>query len=130
MALGVVSGSFWGPDTPTQASKEFVEQFEKKYHRIPSQYAAQSYDAALLLDSAIAKVNGNVRDKDAFSKALKQADFKSVRGSFKFNNNNFPIQDMHVYEVASDAQGRASLKTIATPLRDHQDAYHQQCALM
>lgn len=129
MALGVVSGSFWGPDTPTQASKEFVEQFEKKYGRIPSQYAAQSYDAALLLDSAIAKVNGNVRDKDAFSKALKQADFKSVRGSFKFNNNNFPIQDMHVYQVALDSQKRVSLKTIGTPLHDHQDAYHQECAL-
>ena len=61
--------------------------------------------------------------------ALKSADFKSVRGSFKFNNNNFPIQDMHVFQVATDAKGRYSLKTIATPLKDHQDAYHGQCPL-
>jgi len=128
-ALGVISGTFWGPDFNNPANKKFVEDFEKKYNRIPSQYAAQSYDAALLLDSAIAKVKGNVADKPAFMAALKAADFKSVRGSFRFNNNNFPIQDQHVFEVAKDAKGRVSLKTIATPLKDHQDAYHTQCAL-
>ena len=128
-ALGVISGTFWGPDFNNPVNRKFVEDFEKKFGRIPSQYAAQSYDAALLLDSAIAKVRGNVGDKKAFQAALKAADFKSVRGNFKFNNNNFPIQDMHVFEVAKDAKGRVSLKTIGTPLKDHQDAYHAQCTL-
>lgn len=128
-ALGVISGSFWGPDFDNPASKQFVAEFEKRYKRIPSQYAAQSYDAALLLDSALAKTKGNVADKDAFRTALKAGDFKSVRGDFKFNHNNYPIQDMHVFEVAKDAQGRVSLKTIATPLKAHPDAYHEQCQM-
>ncbi|MBK7469401.1 MAG: ABC transporter substrate-binding protein [Betaproteobacteria bacterium] len=128
-ALGVISGTFWGPDFNNPASRKFVEDYEKKYNRIPSQYAAQSYDAALLLDSAIGKVKGNVADKKAFMAALKAADFKSVRGNFKFNNNGFPIQDQHIFEVAKDAKGRVSLKTIATPLKDHSDAYHAQCPL-
>ena len=92
-ALGVISGTFWGPDFNNPVNRKFVDDFEKKYNRIPSQYAAQSYDAALLLDSAIGKVKGNVADKKAFMAALKAADFKSVRGNFKFNNNGFPIQD-------------------------------------
>ncbi len=128
-ALGVISGTFWGPDFNNPVSRKFVEDFEKKFNRIPSQYAAQSYDAALLLDSAIGKVKGNLADKKAFQAALKAADFKSVRGNFKFNNNNFPIQDQHIFEVAKDAKGRVSLKTIATPLKDHEDAYHGQCTL-
>jgi len=128
-ALGVISGTFWGPDFSNPVSTKFVEDFEKKFNRIPSQYAAQSYDAALLLDSAIAKVKGNVGDKKAFQAALKAADFKSVRGNFKFNNNNFPIQDMHVFEVVKDAKGRVNLKTIATPLKDHKDAYSTLCTL-
>ena len=128
-ALGVISGTFWGPDFNNPANQKFVDEFEKKYNRIPSQYAAQSYDAALLLDSAIAKVKGNVADKPAFTAALKAADFKSLRGNFKFNNNNFPIQDMYVFEVAKDAKGRVNLKTIASPLKDHQDAYHTQCQM-
>ena len=128
-ALGVISGTFWGPDFNNPANRKFVDDFEKKYNRIPSQYAAQSYDAALLLDSAIGKVKGNVADKKAFQAALKAADFKSVRGNFKFNTNGFPIQDQYVFEVAKDAKGRVSLKTIGSPLKDHKDAYHTQCKL-
>ena len=128
-ALGVISGTFWGPDFDNAANKQFVEEFEKKFNRIPSQYAAQSYDAALLLDSAIGKVKGNVADKKAFEAALMAADFKSVRGNFKFGANHFPVQDMYVFEVAKDAKGRVSLKTLGAPLKNHTDAYAAQCKM-
>lgn len=128
-AEGIISGGFWAPDFPNASSKQFVADFEKKHKRLPSNYAAQSYDAALLLDSALTKVKGNVTDKKAFAAALKAADFSSVRGSFKFNNNNFPIQDMHVMQVVKDSTGRHTLKTVATPLKATEDAYHAQCPL-
>lgn len=128
-ALGTVSGSFWAPDFDNASNRRFVEAFEAKYKRIPSQYAAQSYDAAQLLDAALAKVKGNVAAKPEFMAALKVADFNSVRGKFRFNNNNFPILDMPVLEVARDAKGRVNLRTLAVPLKDHQDAYHQNCPL-
>lgn len=128
-ALGAISGSFWGPDFDNAESRRFVEEFEASYKRIPSQYAAQSYDAAMLLDAAIAKVRGDVADKPAFMAALKSADFKSVRGAFRFNNNNFPIQDIPVFEIAKDAKGRVNMRTLTVPLRNHKDAYHQQCPL-
>ena len=128
-ALGALSGHVWGPDVDNPVSRQFVEAFEARYKRIPSNIAAQAYDGALLLDSAIAKVKGDVTNKSAFAAALKAADFKSVRGSFRFNNNNFPIQDFRMFEVANDAKGRVSLKTIAIPLKNHEDAYHAECAL-
>ena len=128
-ALGAITGSFWGPEFDNPQSKRFVEDFEKKHNRIPSQYAAQGYDSAMLLESAIAKVRGNIGDKPAFMAAIKAADFKSVRGPFKFNHNNFPVMDMPVLQVAKDSRGRVSLKTVDFPLRNHQDAYHQQCPL-
>lgn len=128
-AVGAFGGSFWGPDTDNPVNKKFVQNFESKYKHIPSTWAAQGYDAALLLDSAIAKVKGNVADKDAFRAALKAADFKSVRGNFKFNNNHFPIQDMSMYEVIKDAKGRYTVRTVATPMKNHQDAYHNLCPM-
>jgi branched-chain amino acid transport system substrate-binding protein len=128
-ALGAMLGMSWGPDLDNPANRKFVAQFQKKYGRIPSNLAAQGYDGALLLDSAIAKVKGNVADKTAFGAAMKAADFQSVRGKFRFNNNNFPIQDMHIFEVANDAKGRVSMRRTATPLPDHKDAYHTQCAM-
>ena len=128
-ALGVISGTHWGPDFDNPANKQFVAEFEAKFSRIPSQYAAQSYDAALLLDSAIGKVKGNVADKKAFQTALEAADFKSVRGAFKFGPNHFPVQDMHIFEVAKDGKGRISLKTVATPMKNHGDAYASACKM-
>ena len=128
-ALGIVSGTFWGPDFANPANQKFVKDFEARYKRIPSQYAAQSYDAAQLLDSAIRKVNGKVDDKKAFMAALKAADFKSVRGNFKYNINHFVIQDFHIFEAVKDGQGRMTLKTIATPLKDDKDAFHDKCPM-
>lgn len=128
-ALGVLSGTFWGPDFNNPTNKKFVADFEAKYKRIPSQYAAQAYDSALLIDSALAKVKGNVADKKAFMAALKAADFKSLRGNFKYNTNNFPIQDLHVFEAIKDGQGRMTLKTVATPLKADKDSYFDKCAL-
>ena len=128
-ALGIQATHFWAPDTDTPVSKQFVEAFEKRYSRIPSNFAAQGYDSALLLDAAIERVKGNVTDKNAFMAALKQGVAKSVRGALKFNNNNFPINNWYAFEAAKDAKGRVSLKTIATPLTDYQDSYHDKCPM-
>ncbi|TAG05456.1 MAG: ABC transporter substrate-binding protein [Burkholderiales bacterium] len=128
-ALGMLSGTFWGPDFPNEANQKFVAAFEKKYNRIPSQYAAQSYDAAQLLDSAIRKVSGKVDNKKAFHAALKAADFKSVRGNFKFGANQFPVQDMFMFDVAKDSKGRVSLRTVSKPLVGHTDSYVGQCQM-
>jgi len=129
IALGAVTGTFWGPDFNNPTSKAFVAAFEKKYNRIPSQYAAQAYDSALLIDSALKKTGGKVADKQALRSALRAADYASLRGPFKFDVNGFPIQDFHVFEVIKDSAGRVSLKTIATPLKAHRDAYVGECKL-
>lgn len=126
-ALGAYAGSFWGPDFQNATSKAFVAAFEKKYGRIPSQYAAQAYDSALLIDSALKKTGGNVADKKALRNALRAADYASLRGRYKFGANGFPVQDFFAFEVAKDGAGRVSLKTIATPLKAHQDAYAAEC---
>jgi branched-chain amino acid transport system substrate-binding protein len=127
--LGVISGTFWGPDFTNATNQKFVKEFDAKFKRIPSQYAAQAYDSALLLDSAIKKVNGKVEDKKAFMAALRAADFKSLRGDFKFNTNQFPIQDLHIFEAVKDSQGRMTLKTVATPLKADKDAFYEKCAM-
>jgi branched-chain amino acid transport system substrate-binding protein len=128
-AAGMIAGGHWGPDLANAANQQFVKEFEAKFKRIPSQYAAQSYDAALLLDSAIAKVKGNLSNKDAFRDALMAADFKSVRGDFKFGHNHFPIHDLMVFEAVKDGQGRMTLKTIGTPLKASKDAYGGDCKM-
>lgn len=129
IALGAISGSFWGADFDNAVNQKFVTAFEAKYGRIPSQYAAQSYDGAMLLDSAIKKIGGQYKDKNALMAALRAAEFDSVRGDFKFNKNGFPIHNMYVFEVAPDAKGRVSHKTLQKTLPAHPDSYVGQCPL-
>jgi branched-chain amino acid transport system substrate-binding protein len=128
-ALGVISGTFWGPDFKNASNQKFVKDFEAKFKRIPSQYAAQAYDSALLIDSALRKTKGDVSNKDAFRAALKAADFKSVRGDFKFGNNQFPVQSFHAFKAVRDKSNRMTLETIGTPLVSVTDNFADKCPL-
>ena len=128
-ALGFITGSIWAPDMDNATNRTFVESFEKKYGRIPTMMAAQGYDAALLIDSAIAKVDGKLDDKEAFRAALKAADFESVRGKFRFGTNQFPIQDFHVIGIKRDDKGRVNQSVIGTPLVDAVDPFASQCSM-
>ncbi|NVK17996.1 MAG: ABC transporter substrate-binding protein [Methylocystaceae bacterium] len=127
-ALGVHNASQYTWDLDNAANKAFVEAFRAEYKRNPSLYASQGFDAAMLLDSAIAAVKGNVSDTDAFRAAIKAAKFDSVRGNFKFGSNNHPVQDIYVREVVKAGEG-VSNKTVGKVFTDHVDAYASQCKM-
>jgi branched-chain amino acid transport system substrate-binding protein len=127
--LGLFDTAHWAPDFDNAANKKFVAAFEKEYKRIPSVFAAQGYDAALLIDAAVRDVKGKVEDVEAVRKAMKAARFESVRGTFKFNRNQMPIQNYYLRVVARDNQGRLVNKTIGTIFKDHGDAYVQDCEM-
>jgi branched-chain amino acid transport system substrate-binding protein len=129
-AVGVAHFAPWGPDFDNPQSKKFVADFDAKHKRLPSEYGASAYDSALLLDSAIAKVKGNLADKQAFTAALKQADFQSVKGKFKFNHNHMPIQDFFAFEIVKDGnKDRYTHKTISVAMADAVDAYQAECKM-
>lgn len=126
-ALGTFGTAFWSEDLDNPANKAFVADFETSFGRIPSPAAATGYDGARLLDAAI-KAAGGAKDHKALRKALETVSFTSVRGSFRFNTNHYPIQDYFLTEVVKDARGRLVNAVRAPVLKDHQDAYGQACA--
>jgi branched-chain amino acid transport system substrate-binding protein len=128
LALGVPGAQEWVNDLPNDANKKYVADFKKKYGHGPSFYGAQSYDAAMLIDSAVKQVK-DLKDKAAVQKAMEKADFKSVRGGFKFGNNHIPIQNFYLQEAVKGADGTIGLKTVATIVKDSQDHFHDQCKM-
>jgi len=127
--LGLFSVGHWSIDMDNAANKRFVAEFEKEYKRLPTGYAASGYDTALLMDSAVRKVKGKIEDKEALRAALRAADFKSVRGDFKFNANQFPVQNYYLQLVGKGNDGRLAHKTIGTLLTARGDAYVQDCKM-
>jgi len=128
-AVGFFSGMTWAPNTDTPENKRFVSDFEKEYGYVPGSYAMQAYDAAQLIGSAVKAVGGQLGDKDALRAALKKADFKSVRGPFKFGNNGFPVQDFYLVRVAKRGDGKFQTEIVEKVFTDAVDSYGGDCAL-
>jgi branched-chain amino acid transport system substrate-binding protein len=128
-ALGIVMATNWHVGLDNAANKKFVGTFRAKYNRDPATFAALGYDAVKAMDGAVRGVNGEIENKDALRASMRKANFDSVRGKFKFNNNQFPIQDLFMMEVAKDANGGLTSKLKEVVIKDWQDPMHTQCPM-
>ncbi len=129
-ALGVPGAQEWVNDLPNGENKRFVADYRKKYPNLrPTFYGAQTYDAAQLINSAVVAVKGDLSKKDAMKAEMEKANFKSVRGPFKYGNNHIPIQSFYLQDVVKDANGELSLKTVATIVENSQDRFHDKCPM-
>ena len=126
-AVGMFGGANWAPNLDNPQSKKFVASYEAAYNSVPGTYAMQAYDAAMLIDSAVKAVKGNLSNKDAVSAALKKADFTSLRGSFKFNTNGYPIQNFYLTKVAKRPDGKFQTEIVEKVFSDYGDSYAKDC---
>jgi len=130
-AVGQYEARFWSPDIKIPASQKYVADFRKKFGYTPSFYGAQSYDGIMLIDSAVKAVKGNVKDTKGMVAAMRKANYKSIRGEYKFNNNHHPIQDFYLLKAVKDstAPEGVAMHIEKKVFEDHKDAYHQECKM-
>lgn len=128
-ALGFFGGTNWAPNLDTPKNKTFVADYEKEYNAVPATYAAQAYDTAALIDSALKATKGDTANKDALRAALAKADFTSVRGKFKFNTNHYPIQDFYLVKVAGRPDGKFQTEIAQKVFSDYTDPHVKDCKM-
>jgi len=128
-ALGFFGGSNWAPNLDNPQNKAFVAAYEKDFGAVPATYAFQSYDAALLIDSGVRQVGGNVADRAALRAAMQKADFKSLRGGFRFNTNHYPIQDFYLVKVAKRADGKFQTEIVKKVFESYADPHAKDCPM-
>ncbi len=126
-AVGMFGGANWAPNLDNPQNKKFVASYEAAYNVVPGTYAFQAYDAAMLIDSAIKAVKGDLSNKDAVGTALKKADFTSLRGAFKFNTNGYPIQDFYLTKVAKRPDGKFQTEIVQKVFENYGDRYAKDC---
>jgi branched-chain amino acid transport system substrate-binding protein len=129
LALGVPGTQQWVNDLPNDANKKYVADFRAKHKAYPSFYGAQSYDSVNLINSAVVAAGGDLSKKDVMRAEMRKANYKSVRGPYKYSNNHFPIQNFYLQDVVKDAEGNLTLKTVATIVKDSQDKFHSRCSM-
>lgn len=128
-AIGMFVSTYWSEHLNNPANQRFVRDFEAQFNRIPSPYAAQSYDTARLIDASIRQVNGNIANIGPWRAAIRAARFESTRGAFRFNTNGFPVQNYYLTQIARDDRNRIVMALRGTIFENHADAYVGQCAL-
>jgi branched-chain amino acid transport system substrate-binding protein len=128
LAVGIPGAQQWVNDLPNEANKRYVADYKAKYKLSPSFYGSQTYDAAVLIDSGLKAVNGDMTKKDDLRKALEKADFKSVRGNFKFGPNHIPIQSFYLQDAVKQGDDYV-LKTVATIVENDQDKHVGKCPM-
>ncbi len=127
-AIGMYGGGNWAPDLKTPQNAKFVSEYEAAYGgKVPGSYAFQAYDAAMLINSAVTAVKGDLADKAAVTAALRKADFTSLRGGFKFNVNGYPIQDFYLTKVAKRPDGKYETEIAEKIFSDYADHYAKDC---
>src|SRR4029078_70039 len=129
LALAVPGAQEWVNDLPNEANKKYVGDYRTKHNATPSFYGAQAYDAANLINSAVIAVHGDVSKKDAMREEMRKANYASVRGPYRYGNNQIPIQNFYLQEVVKDASGNLGLKTVTTIIKDSQDRFHDRCSM-
>lgn len=97
-ALGTFTAMNYNYDLDNEINAQFVADYEEKTGRKPTTYAAASYDAARVLDLAIAEAGG--ADSQAINEAIGGlGEIESPRGTWRFNDNGTPIQKWYLREV-------------------------------
>lgn len=128
-ATGTLEFVHWNNDIDNPANKRFVNDFRKKYGYAPASYADQGYTAALLIDSAVRAVKGNLRDKDGIRNALRAANIQAPRGPFKFNRNHFPIHNEYLVETVKGPDGKLIIAKRDFVYRDVVDSHVEKCPM-
>jgi branched-chain amino acid transport system substrate-binding protein len=128
-AVGIKEARFWSPDLKNAASEKYVADYKKKYGKLPVFYGAQSYDAIMLIDSAVKATKGDLKDSKALALAMRKANYSSIRGPFQFNVNHHPIQNFYLLDTVKLPSGDIEMRIQKTVFEKHKDSYYQDCKM-
>lgn len=126
---GVYNTTHWYREMNNPVNTKFVADYQKEYGRLPTLYASQGYDVALLMDAAIKQVGGKLDNKAALRKALETVKAASTRGSYTFGPNHYPVQAYYLRQVVKNADGSVSNKYVSKVADNLTDSYVSQCKM-
>jgi branched-chain amino acid transport system substrate-binding protein len=83
----------------------------------------------MLIDSAVKATKGNVKDTKALVRALRKANYPSIRGPYQFNVNHHPIQNFYLLRAEKQPNGDIEMRIQKTIFEKHKDSYYPDCKM-
>jgi branched-chain amino acid transport system substrate-binding protein len=125
---GMLTAVHWAPNLEFDQNKRFVTTFQERFGRVPTFYAAQSYDLVFLLKAALERTKGAFRDTTAFRNALRAVQWPSTRGPVRFGRNHYLKQNLYLATVVAEDHGW-TLRALDVIEHDATDAYASECTM-
>jgi branched-chain amino acid transport system substrate-binding protein len=106
-AAGIKNVLNYAPNLDNAANRTFVAAWSAKHtDRQPTTYAMASYDAAAVLDRAIAAIDGEVTSAAIDGAVAALGEIDSPRGGWQFNQKTHaPVQKWYLRVVQEDGKG-------------------------
>jgi branched-chain amino acid transport system substrate-binding protein len=118
--VGVISSLPWAQNLPVSQNKVFVDAYKKKYGEAPGIFAVRGWDTARVIVEALKATRGKVDDASLLA-ALKNVNFQSPRGTFKFDPvTQNVINPVYVRKVVKLPDG-SLVNNYVTKLGEFQD---------
>ena len=110
-ALGIQGSLHYSDQLDNPTNEKFVADYSSKYGESPTVYAVQAYDAAAVLDRALAKGTGG----DAIVEGLRGiGEIDSPRGPWRFDDGHGPDQ-IYYLRTTEEQEGRI-VNAVVRPL--------------
>ena len=92
----------YSPDLDNVANRRFVADYQKAFGTVPSTYAMSSFDAAAVLDKAIADATRNLDSVTLNAAIGRLGQIDSPRGGWQFSQTRTPLQRWYLRQVRTD----------------------------
>jgi branched-chain amino acid transport system substrate-binding protein len=110
-ADGIFTAMNYASDLNTAENRKFVAGYQKAYNAAPSAFAVASYDAAAVLDQALAIADSDTSALTMNGSIGKLGQLESPRGQWQFNQSRSPLQKWFLRQVKADGPVLANVLT-------------------
>jgi branched-chain amino acid transport system substrate-binding protein len=103
-AVGVRTVLNYAPDLDNPSNRRFVDEWRAAHNSLPTTYAMASWDAAHLLDKAIAAAGSNPSPTAVNVAIASIGLIDSPRGEWQFSAQHSPVQRWYLRRVQTDGR--------------------------
>ena len=98
-ALGIVTSCWYSAEIDNPINVKFADAFRKEWKYDPGFYAAATYTEAAVLEATLARIKGNIDDKEGFMKAARSIKVDTCRGPVSFDPYGNVVGNVYIRKV-------------------------------
>ncbi|MFA5522302.1 MAG: penicillin-binding protein activator [Castellaniella sp.] len=105
---GILSCAHYAEGADLPAVKDFVARYEKEYDKIPAIFAAEGFTCAEWLADAMARIEGDVKDRPRFLQAVKDTTLAQTPLGENLHMDDYgnPIYNIYIRKVVQRDDGK------------------------